>query len=233
MQPIVRPELATAKEASDADEREDILAAQVGDPTACRALIARHQRSVGSLLRRMLAGTGLDGLGEDLGATITASDQLAQDFIANRPEIDRLLASSGAIGDTLADRGDQLVRITERGASVLDLFREHEEGLGSLLLSASQLSADLSTTVDAAAPDVAPLVAGLDRVTAVLLAHLQQLPTFTASNVRIARFLGEDLIQWDIGDGRLGGVLRSIVVLDPCMLVPTTAGCPPPQQVSP
>jgi len=66
MQPIVRPELATAKEASDVDEREDILAAQVGDPAACRALIARHQRSVGSLLRRMLAGTGLDGQGEDL-----------------------------------------------------------------------------------------------------------------------------------------------------------------------
>lgn len=176
---------------------------------------------------------GLDGLGEDLGATITASDQLAQDFITNRPEIDRLLASSVAIGDSLRDRGDQLVRITERGASVLDLLREHEDGLGSLLLSASQLSADLSTTVDAAAPDVAPLVAGLDRVTTVLLAHLQQLPTFTASNVRIAEFLGEDLIQWDIGDGRLGGVLRSIVVLDPCVLVPTTAGCPPPQEVAP
>ena len=176
---------------------------------------------------------GLDGLGEDLGATIDASDQLAQDFVANRDEIDALLADAVLLGDALEDRGDQLVRISETGASVLDLLRENEDGLGTLLLSASQLSADLTTTVDAAAPDVAPLVAGLDRVSAVLLAQLEMLPTFTASNERIARFLGEDLIQWDIGDGRLGGVVRTIVVLDPCVIVPTTPGCPPPEEVSP
>ena len=188
-------------------------------------------QKLGTILTEM--ARGLDGLGEDLGATITASDQLAEDLTANRGEIDALLANSVALGETLQDRGDQLVRITETGASVLDLLRENEDGLGSLLLSASQLSADLTATVDAAAPDVAPLVAGLDRVSAVLLANLGQLPTFTASNERIARFLGEDLIQWDIGDGRLGGVVRSTVVLDPCVIVPTTEGCPPPEQVSP
>lgn len=186
---------------------------------------------LGTILTEM--ARGLDGLGEDLGATITASDQLAEDFIANRGEIDALLANSVVLGETLQDRGDQLVRITETGASVLDLLRENEDELGSLLLSASQLSADLTTTVDAAAPDVGPLVTGLDRVSAVLIAQLGQLPTFTASNERIARFLGEDLIQWDIGDGRLGGVTRAIVVLDPCVIVPTTQGCPPPEQVSP
>jgi phospholipid/cholesterol/gamma-HCH transport system substrate-binding protein len=186
---------------------------------------------LGTILTEM--ARGLDGLGEDLGATIDASDQLAEDFIANRGEVDALLANAVALGETLEDRGDQLVRITERGASVLDLLRENEDGLGSLLLAASQLSADLTTTIDAAGPDVAPLVAGLDRVTTVLLAQLEHLPTFTASNERIARFLGEDLIQWDIGDGRLGGVVRSIVVLDPCVIVPTTQGCPPPEQVSP
>ena len=186
---------------------------------------------LGTILTEM--ARGLDGLGEDLGATIDASDQLAQDFIANRGEVDELLANSVALGETLEDRGDQLVRITERGASVLDLLRTNEDGLGSLLVSASQLAADLTTTVDAAGPDVAPLVAGLDRVTTVLLAQIQHLPTYTASNERIARFLGEDLIQWDIGDGRLGGVTRAIVVLDPCVIVPTTQGCPPPEQVSP
>jgi phospholipid/cholesterol/gamma-HCH transport system substrate-binding protein len=186
---------------------------------------------LGTILTEM--ARGLDGLGEDLGATITASDQLAEDFIANRGQIDALLADAVALGETLEDRGDQLVRITETGASVLDLLRENEDELGSLALSAAQLSADLTTTVDAAGPDVGPLVAGLDRVSTVLFAHLGQLPTFTASNERIARFLGEDLIQWDIGDGRLGAVVRTIVVLDPCVIVPTTEGCPPPQQGSP
>lgn len=176
---------------------------------------------------------GLDGLGEDLGATITASDQLAQDLIANRAEIDALLADAVAIGETFESRGAQLVRIAERGASVLDLFRENEDELESLLGSVAQLSADLTTTVDAAAPRVAPLLEGLDRVTAVLLAQLEQLPTFTASNERIFRFLGEDLIQWEIGDGRLGGVVRSVVELDPCVIVPTTSGCPPPRQGTP
>lgn len=176
---------------------------------------------------------GLDGMGDDLGATITAADQLADDFIANRATVDALLGNAVVLGETFRDRGDQLVRITERGASILDLLQEHEDGLGSLLVDASQLSADLTTTIDAAGPDVAPLVTGLDRVSAVLLAHLEQLPTFLASNERIARFLGEDLIQWDIGDGRLGGVLRSIVVVDPCVIVPTTPGCPALEQVSP
>ena len=194
-------------------------------------LASVEPEKLGTILTEL--ARGLDGMGEDLGATITASDQLAQDFIANRGEIDALLANAVALGETFRDRGDQLVRISETGASVLDLLRENEDELGSLLLSASQLSADLETTIDAAAPDLAPLVAGLDRVTAVLAQHLEQLPTFTASNERIARFLGEDLIQWDIGDGRLGGVVRSIVVLDPCAIVPTTSGCPPPEQVSP
>ncbi len=186
---------------------------------------------LGTILTEM--ARGLDGLGEDLGATIDASDQLAQDFIDNRGSIDALLGDAVVVGDALRGRGDQLVRITERGASVVDLLRENEDELGSLALSASQLSANLTTTIEAAGPDLAPLVAGLDRVTAVLVAQLEQLPTFTASNERIARFLGEDLIQWDIGDGRLGGVVRSIVVLDPCVIVPTTAGCPAPARGTP
>ena len=194
-------------------------------------LASIEPEKLGTILTEL--ARGLDGLGEDLGATVDASGQLAEDFIANREEIDALLGDAVVLGETFRNRGDQLVRITETGASVLDLLRENEDGLGSLVLSASQLSADLATTIDAAGPDVGPLVAGLDRVTAVLARHLAQLPTFTASNERIARFLGEDLIQWDIGDGRLGAVLRSIVVLDPCVIVPTTTGCPPPEQVSP
>lgn len=47
-------------------ERDDIVRAQAGDRAACRALIERHQRAVGSLLRRVLAGSGLDALTEDL-----------------------------------------------------------------------------------------------------------------------------------------------------------------------
>jgi RNA polymerase sigma factor (sigma-70 family) len=49
-----------------AQERDIILRAQAGDRAACRALIERHQRAVGSLLRRVLAGSGLDALTEDL-----------------------------------------------------------------------------------------------------------------------------------------------------------------------
>ncbi|MEM6993188.1 MAG: sigma-70 family RNA polymerase sigma factor [Myxococcota bacterium] len=40
--------------------------AQRGEPGACRALIARYRRPVGSLLRRMLLPAGLDALTEDL-----------------------------------------------------------------------------------------------------------------------------------------------------------------------
>jgi phospholipid/cholesterol/gamma-HCH transport system substrate-binding protein len=170
---------------------------------------------------------GLDGLGEDMGATITAADQLSRDFIANRDEIDRLLASSVALGDTLEPRGATMVRIAETGANVLDLLREQEDQLADSLQTLAQMSSDLALTIDTAAPGIAPLVTGLDRVTAVLLAQLDHLPTFTAANERIARFLGEDLIQWDIGDGRLGGVTRAIVQLDPCVIVPTNPGCGP------
>jgi RNA polymerase sigma-70 factor (ECF subfamily) len=66
MEPHVRPEFATPATARDVCERDEILAAQLREPAACRALIVRHQRSVGSLLRRMLAGTTLEGLTEDL-----------------------------------------------------------------------------------------------------------------------------------------------------------------------
>ena len=47
-------------------ERDEILRARQREPAACRALILRHQRAVGSLLRRVLAGSGLDALVEDL-----------------------------------------------------------------------------------------------------------------------------------------------------------------------
>lgn len=47
-------------------ERLEIARAQTGDRVACHALIRRHQRAVGSLLRRILAGSGLDALTEDL-----------------------------------------------------------------------------------------------------------------------------------------------------------------------
>jgi len=68
MEPIVPqgPEGATSAETTDVSEREEILLAQARDRAACRALLLRHQRAVGSLLRRVLAGSGLDGLAEDL-----------------------------------------------------------------------------------------------------------------------------------------------------------------------
>jgi hypothetical protein len=133
----------------------------------------------------------------------------------------------------LAPRAEAFVRIAERGASVLDLLSEREDELAVSLQTVAQLASDLATTIDTAAPHVDPLVVGLDRVTAVISAQLGQLPTFLAANERIARFLGEDLIQWDIGDGRLGGVTRAIVQLDPCVIVPTTPGCAPPRGSAP
>ena len=190
-------------------------------------LEAIEPEKLGTILTEL--ARGLDGLGEDLGATVTAADQLSRDLIANRAEIDRLLASSVALGDTLEPRGRTLVRIAQTGADVLDLLREQEDQLATSLQTVAQLSSDLALTIDTAAPGIAPLVTGLDRVTAVLIAQLEHLPTFNAANERIARFLGEDLIQWDIGDGRLGGVTRAIVQLDPCIIVPTTPGCPPPR----
>jgi RNA polymerase sigma-70 factor, ECF subfamily len=52
---------------SEADlERELVVRAQSGDATACRELIVRHERAVGGLLRRMLAGSGHATLAEDL-----------------------------------------------------------------------------------------------------------------------------------------------------------------------
>jgi RNA polymerase sigma-70 factor (ECF subfamily) len=52
---------------SEADlERRLVVRAQSGDAAAARALIVRHQRAVGSLLHRMLAGSGRGALVEDL-----------------------------------------------------------------------------------------------------------------------------------------------------------------------
>lgn len=43
-----------------------IMRAKAGDRRALRELVARHQRAVGALLRRMLGPVGLDSLTEDL-----------------------------------------------------------------------------------------------------------------------------------------------------------------------
>lgn len=174
---------------------------------------------------------GLDGMGDELRDTITATDQLSRDLIENRPAVDALLSNAVQIGETFEGRGGQFVRIARRIDSVSELIGGREEELGSTLQTISQLSSDLATTVDAAAPSVDPLLTGLDRVSAALYAQLSQIPAWTASNERIARFLGEDLIQWDLGDGRLGGVTRAIVVIEPCVVVPTTPGCPAPEAV--
>lgn len=186
-------------------------------------LAAFDPENLGTILTEL--ARGLDGMGDDLGATVTAADQLSRDFTANRPVVDELLADAVAVGDTLGPRGEQLVGIAERSASVLDLVRRREDGLGSTLQTVAQMSSDLAATIDAAAPALNPLVTGLDRVTAALHAELADIPTWTASNERIARFLGEDLIQWDIGDGRLGGVTRAIVVAEPCTIIPTAPAC--------
>lgn len=45
---------------------EIVTRAQAGDRAACRELIVRHQGAVGGLLRRLLAGSGLAALTEDL-----------------------------------------------------------------------------------------------------------------------------------------------------------------------
>jgi RNA polymerase sigma-70 factor (ECF subfamily) len=58
--------LASHAPAGAPAERDEIVRAQQGDRAACHALILRHQRAVGSLLRRMLAGSDLDALTEDL-----------------------------------------------------------------------------------------------------------------------------------------------------------------------
>ncbi len=64
MQPVVTSSLAS--DAAASAERDELVRAQAGDRAACRALILRHQRAVGSLLRRILAGSGLDASTEDL-----------------------------------------------------------------------------------------------------------------------------------------------------------------------
>ncbi len=162
---------------------------------------------------------GVDGLGGDIGEIIDSS-QVVNDLIAdNRAAIDQLLANAKVVTRTLEARSGDFVDIARDTEPALRTLIESEDSIAAVLAGTSRISRDLSAVITAGSDDLANVLDGLDPVTELLISQLAQVPDLLDGATGIFDFIGRDLIQWEVGDGRLGGIVRATVDLDPCKLL--------------
>lgn len=169
---------------------------------------------------------GLDGLGEDLGATIDAADDVAARIDAKQPQIDALLADARALSTTLSSRSDSLSTLASDGQDLLRTIDEQGDAFGALLVGVSELAIrgdDLLTEVGG---DLDPALVGLERGAGVLREQLRFLPDFVDGLDAVSALLGTGLLQWDRGDGQWGGIGHGIFDFAPCAFI-ADATCPP------
>lgn len=159
---------------------------------------------------------GVDGLGGDIGDIIDSS-QVVNDLIAdNRAAIDQLLADAKVVTETLDARSGDLVAIARDAEPALRALIESEDSIAAVLAGTSRISRDLSAVIAAGSDDLGSVLDALDPVTELLINQLAQVPNLLDSATGIFDLIGRDLIQWEVGDGRLGGIVRGTIDLDPC-----------------
>lgn len=169
---------------------------------------------------------GVDGLGEELGASIVAANDLAARVDARRPVIDELLNDARDLAETLASRTDELGTLASDGHALLRTIDADGEAFGDLLLGVSELATRGDDLIRAVGDDLDPTLLGLERGAGVLREQLLFLPDFVAGLDATSALLGTGLLQWDRGEGQWGGLGHGIFDFAPCGLI-ADAGCPP------
>jgi phospholipid/cholesterol/gamma-HCH transport system substrate-binding protein len=169
---------------------------------------------------------GVDGLGEEIGASIQAANDLAARLDAKEPEINALLADARALAATLAERRDSLGTVATEGQELLRTIDARGDALGELLVAASELAVRGDDLLRAVGDDLDPALVGLERGAGVLREQLRFLPDFVDGLDAVSALLGTGLLKWDRGDGQWGGLGHGIFDFSPCGFV-ADAGCPP------
>lgn len=171
---------------------------------------------------------GTDGLGDEFGETIDATVDVVGRIREFQPTLEVLIADAAAITDTLAERRDELVSLSTDGQETLRLIETRGDAIGEVLTATSELSLRLDDVVSESAADLGRVIDGLGPAATVLHDHLAQIPEFTAAFRDVTTVLGDTALQWNVGDGRLGAVVRAVVSVSPCDLFPDTLPiCPP------
>lgn len=168
-------------------------------------------------------GRGFDGLGDDFGHMLDNLTVVGDRALANQAAIDQLLADARIMADLFADRGDDFILALQNSADLLDTVAGSEDALGQLLNGASELSANFSAVIRAGSDDLAAIIRVLDPVTSVLYSQLDQVPGLLQFTEDIFVALADEILEWEIGDGRLGALGQLTLELNTCNLL--QVGC--------
>lgn len=168
-------------------------------------------------------GRGFDGLGDDFGHMLDNTTVVADRALANQELVDRLLADARVMAELFADRGDDFVEVLDDSAVLLDTIAGSEDVLGQLLVDTSEMSTNFASVLRAGGDDLSSVIQVLDPVTSVLYSQLDQVPGLLQFTEDIFVVLADDVLEWEIGDGRLGGRGLLTVELDTCVLL--QVGC--------
>ncbi len=169
---------------------------------------------------------GLDGLGEDLGASIDAANDVAARIDSKQPEIDALLADARALSATLSSRSDSLSTLANDGQELLRTIDAQGDAFGELLVGVSELAIRGDDLLTEIGDDLDPTLVALERGAGVLREQLRFLPDFVDGLDAVSALLGTGLLQWDRGNGQWGGIGHGILDFAPCGLI-ADANCPP------
>lgn len=169
---------------------------------------------------------GLDGLGEDLGASIDAANDVAARIDSKQPEIDSLLADARALSATLSSRSDSLSTLATDGQELLRTIDEQGDAFGELLVGVSEFAIRGDDLLTEIGDDLDPTLVALERGAGVLREQLRFLPDFVDGLDAVSALLGTGLLQWDRGNGQWGGIGHGIIDFAPCGLI-ADANCPP------
>lgn len=178
---------------------------------------AVDEEELSSILTEL--GRGFDGLGTTFGEMLDNTGVVADRALANRELVDRLLADARVMTELFADRGDDFAEVLDQASGIIETISASEDPLAELLVTGSELSQQFSAVLRAGGDDLASVVDALDPLTQVLFAQLNEVPEFLQFAEDIFVFLADDLITWDIGDGRLGGVGQLTISLEPCTIL--------------
>lgn len=176
-------------------------------------------------------GRGFDGLGATFGEVLDNSSVIVDRAQQNSERIDALLADARTITAAFENRGDDFAESLDnlnsflQAAGLTDVIDGDTDPLAELLVGTAELSNDLAAVLRAGGDDLAVVLETLDPVSELLYSNLGEVPELLTLVDDILRFIGDDLISWDVGaetgtnDGRLGAVVGADVRLDTCILL--------------
>lgn len=104
----------------------------------------------------------------DVRATLSGLSRLSDSLSARDAKLAHLLAGARTVSATLADRDAQLTRLLTDGNQLLAEVHKRESAIQSLLAGARQLGSEVSGLVADNDRELGPVLAQLDRLTAML-----------------------------------------------------------------